>query len=145
MQAEAWIVIPRIDERFESDNEYDPTFDATPPGMRERRSNAPAGMKALMLAVLEDGIRCYVMGKGRVRQEAEDWIGSNQRRQPFDFNVICETLDLQPAAVREALQSIREQGNINGRAKVRTRPNSRRSHRLHVLRNVGCGRALASG
>jgi hypothetical protein len=68
----------------------------------EPRESEYTGTKALMLAVLEDGIRNGCGRAGPLRTEAEDWIHSNER-WPFSILVICETLGLQPDAVRRAL------------------------------------------
>jgi len=68
----------------------------------EPRRSEYTGTKALMLAVLEEGIRNCCGPAGRLRAEAEDWVRST-RRAPFSFLVICETLGLEPDAVRRAL------------------------------------------
>jgi hypothetical protein len=60
------------------------------------------GIKALMLAVLEEGIRDYREATGRQSLEATEWVRSD-RRDVFSFVVICETLGLEPTAVRAAL------------------------------------------
>lgn len=61
-----------------------------------------AGVKALMLAVFEEGIRTYREATGRAQVEAEHWVWG-QDRSPFSFSVICEVLGLEPSAVRVAL------------------------------------------
>ena len=71
-------------------------------GGGEPRRGAHTGTKALMMAVLEDAIRDYRGGTGRQRIEAEEWVRSDQRGV-FSFVVICETLGLEPVAVRRAL------------------------------------------
>src|SRR5947209_4610989 len=58
--------------------------------------------KALMVAVFEDGIRSYCGPAGWCRTQAEVWVSSN-RRFSFSFLVICDTLGLEPDAVRKAL------------------------------------------
>jgi hypothetical protein len=65
------------------------------------------GIKALMLAVLENGIACYLSATPRLRAEAEYWIGTRADSSPFSFAVVCETLALEPDAVRSALQRLR--------------------------------------
>ena len=64
----------------------------------------------LMLAVLEDGIACfqdYFFKPSRRNQklflEAEKWISSNDD-DFFSFNNICDTLDLDPDALRKGLR-----------------------------------------
>jgi hypothetical protein len=98
-------------------------------GGESRATHQYTGTKALMLAVLEDGIDSYVHGKGRTRDEAEHWITTPRRHSPFSFVVVCETLGLDPQAVREALRRIRETRNIAPHPMRRARPQSRR-HRL---------------
>jgi hypothetical protein len=66
------------------------------------------GTKALMLAVLEDGIRSYCGSAGQLRTEAEMWVRSNQLA-PFSFIVICEALSLDPDAVRRAMAGLQRQ------------------------------------
>ena len=68
----------------------------------EPRQGEYTGTKALMLAVLEDGIRNCGGRGGRLRSEAQDWVRSNEQA-PFSFMVICETLGLDPDAVRQAV------------------------------------------
>jgi hypothetical protein len=76
-------------------------------GGGEPRVSDYTGTKALMLAVLEDGIRSYCQRAGRLRIEAETWVRSNQRA-PFSFIMICEVLSLEPDAVRQAIGSQRQ-------------------------------------
>lgn len=89
-----------------------------------------SGTKGLLLAVLEDGIRSYLSPIGELRSEAEYWINSSRARSPFCFVVICETLGLEPAAVRRALERMRAESVDPTRALGRTRPNVRRVHRV---------------
>ncbi len=87
------------------------------------------GVKALMLAVLEEGIGIYLGSKARLQAEAADWIASSSRQSPFTFCVVCETLGLAPSAVRIALRRMRER-NIAARDTFgRSRPNVRRPGR----------------
>ena len=67
-------------------------------------------LRALMLAVLEDGIACfqgYFFKPSRTHeklfQEAEEWINSNDD-EVFSFNNICETLGLDPERLRKGLE-----------------------------------------
>lgn len=89
-----------------------------------------SGTKGLLLAVLEDGIRSYLSAVPELRLEAEYWVNSARARSPFCFVVICETLGLEPSAVRGALQRLRAQQGGARRAIGRTRPNVRRAHRV---------------
>jgi hypothetical protein len=105
-------------------------------GGGEPRSSQYTGTKALMLAILEDGIRSYLSSVTRVRSEAEYWIDSGRQRSPFSFSVVCETLGLEPEAVRAALKRLRAKNVSPRRAIARSRPNVRRTGRL-VTRKMG--------
>jgi hypothetical protein len=96
----------------------------------EARVGQPTGIKALMLAVLEDGIRSFMSNLPQVRMEAEFWILSPRRRSPFAFNVVCETLGLDPAAARSAILRLREHDGVSRRPIRRSRPNVHRRGRL---------------
>jgi hypothetical protein len=100
----------------------------------EPRQAELSGTKALMLAVLEDGIRSY-LGNARIAaDEADLWVRSERRRSPFSFVVVCETLNLNPDAVRRVLREMRE-GHISPRkAFPRARPNVRMTSRLSMRR-----------
>jgi len=94
-------------------------------GGEPRRSTSYVGTKALMLAVLEEGIRNYCGPAGRVRTEAEAWVRSN-RRSAFSFTVICEMLGFEPEAVRIALPRLQQHSKKQLR---RVRPNAHRTTR----------------
>jgi hypothetical protein len=98
-------------------------------GGGESRSAPYTGTKALMLAVLEDAIRSYLSSENRARMEAEGWVLSRQRRSVFSFIVVCETLGLEPKAVRAALRRLRTQ-QVTPDHIPRSRPNARRRTRL---------------
>lgn len=100
----------------------------------EPRQGEFSGTKALMLAVLEDGIRSY-LGNARIAaDEADLWVHSERRRSPFSFVVVCETLNLNPDAVRRVLREMRA-GHISARkAFPRARPNVRMTSRLSMRR-----------
>ena len=82
------------------------------------------GTKALMLAVLEDGIRCYLSNKKRLQREAETWIYCS-RRLVFSFSVLCETFGLDPNATRHALRKLRQETTGIGSLRHRGRQNVR--------------------
>lgn len=105
-------------------------------GGGEPRSAQYTGTKALMLAILEDGIRSYLSPVGRIRNEAEYWVTSSRQRSPFSFTVVCETLGLEPEAVRTALERLRSKKVHPRRVLGRSRPNVRRTGRL-VTRKMG--------
>lgn len=89
-------------------------------------SSAPiTGTRALMLAVLEDAIRCYLDGGKRDAEEAEDWIRDNWRGSPFAFVVVCETLNLNPEATRRMLTQMKHEKVCSREAIPRARNNVR--------------------
>jgi hypothetical protein len=106
-------------------------------GGGEPRSAQYTGTKALMLAILEDGIRSYLSPVGRIRSEAEYWVMAGRQRSPFSFMVVCETLGLEPDAVRSALDRLRSRNVSPRRALGRSRPNVRRTGRLVGGRRTG--------
>ena len=91
----------------------------------EPRWGTHTGIKALMLAVLQEGIRNYLGSRPRLRSEAACWIASVSRSSPFAFCTVCETLGLEPGAVRIALQRLRETNVSAHEAVGRSRPNVR--------------------
>lgn len=92
----------------------------------EQSGNARlTGTKALMLAVLEDGIRSYLRGSGLAARDADFWINSPRRQSPFSFVVVCEILGLNPGAVRQTLRRLR--GTAAGR---RAFPRARHNVRI---------------
>jgi hypothetical protein len=103
-------------------------------GGGDPRNAELTGTKALMLAVLEDGIRSYLGNAKSVAQEADHWIHSGQRRSPFSFVVVCETLNLDPEAVRRVLQRLRSEQVSPKKVFPRARPNVRMAGRIYVRR-----------
>lgn len=99
----------------------------------QSRSGQFTGTKALMLAVLEDGIRAFLGVSRLLAQEAECWIGSPRRQSPFSFVVICETLGLDPAATRCTLERMKTQTSSR-RALPRSRHNVRVPGRVYARR-----------
>lgn len=66
--------------------------------------------KALMLAVLEDAIRCFQeyfrTTRARPRmlsRQAERWIRTRDWDWPFSFNNVCDALGIDPDCMRDAL------------------------------------------
>jgi hypothetical protein len=91
----------------------------------EARTSQLTGTKALMLAVFEDGIRCFLNGRRLIAAEAEDWLNSGQRYSPFAFVVICETFGLDPHAVRTTVKRMKEEHRSPGEILPRVRNNVR--------------------
>ena len=119
------------------DSDLDLTRITSLGGGESRSTTQYTGTKALMLAILEDGIRSYLSPVGRVRSEAEYWVRSARNRSPFSFHVVCETLGLEPGAVRMALERLRTKNVSPRRAIGRSRPNVRRTGRLVTRRSIG--------
>lgn len=68
------------------------------------------GERRLMIAVLEDAVHCFMKQlhatDPKARQlysDAAEWIADEDRTWFFAFDNVCETLDLDPAYVREGL------------------------------------------
>jgi len=74
----------------------------------ESRANNSSGIKALLFAVLEDGVRCYLGPPGGQRTAAEAWVQSKQS-SAFSFGTACEVLGFDPDAVRDALARLRQE------------------------------------
>ena len=93
----------------------------------ESRTGQLTGTKALMLAVLEDGIRCYLGNARIISQEAEFWIFSSppRLRSPFSFVVVCEVLGLDSCAVRNVLKRLKDENVSPRKALPRARHNVR--------------------
>src|SRR5438477_6431231 len=68
-----------------------------------------AGERALMRAVLEDGIRCLIgeVGprhqRGALAAEAREWIETADSRWPYSFENVCDSLGLHAANLRRRL------------------------------------------
>jgi hypothetical protein len=97
----------------------------------EPRSGQLTGTKALMLAVLEDGIRSYLGNSRIISQDADYWIHSHRRQSPFSFVVVCEMLGLDPEAVRKTLRRMKEQNVSPRKAIPRARHNVRIPGRVY--------------
>ena len=89
-----------------------------------------------MLAVLDNGIASYLSSAPRFRAEAEYWISAAGCQSPFSFTVVCETLRLEPDAVRAALRRLRDRAGKPMRSIGRRRQNVRRAGRLLVRKTV---------
>ena len=62
--------------------------------------------KDLMVAVLADAVcdyRRYAGSNHQLYKEASDWLFAEDDQQLFSFRSICETLELNPAAIRREL------------------------------------------
>jgi hypothetical protein len=92
------------------------------------RSKQVQPEKALLLAVLEDAIECFLTyhsandraGKEQF-QEAEEWIMQTGDDWLFSFENVCELLGFDPEYLRQGLRS----------AKLASQQKTHRQHRLH--------------
>jgi hypothetical protein len=104
-----------------------------------RKDSFISGEKALMLAVLEDGIRCFQEHLRTPRsnpqllsQESEAWIKADDWEWPFSFNNVCETLSINPEALRSALLKWKAQRLAEREGLGRPTPTDKKVYRLHV-------------
>ena len=104
-----------------------------------RRDSYISGEKALMLAVLEDGIRCFQEHLRNPRsnprllsQEADAWVRADDWEWPFSFNNVCETLGINPAALRDALLRWKANRLAEREQTDRPTPTEKKVYRLHL-------------
>lgn len=103
-----------------------------------RRDSVSSPEKSLMLAVLEDGIRCF---QGHLTNErsnprllarqAEEWIQADDWDWPFSFNNVCEHLCIDPDALRASLFSWQRANAANADTTGAT-PAEKKVYRLHL-------------
>jgi hypothetical protein len=89
------------------------------------------GTESLMMAILEDALRCYLGPLGRLRTEAECWVLGTDAWAPFSFPVVCEALGFSPDMLRAALRHLQNCPGACHRIAQRFRPNRRAANRLH--------------
>jgi hypothetical protein len=104
-----------------------------------RRDSQASGEKALMLAVLEDGIRCFQEHLRNPRsnprllsQQAEAWIRAVDYEWPFSFNNVCETLGIEPGGLRRALLDWKAKRLAERDADGGPTPTAKKVYRLHL-------------
>jgi hypothetical protein len=104
-----------------------------------RRDSFISGEKALMLAVLEDGIRCFQEHLRNPRsnprmlsQEAEAWIKAVDYDWPFSFQNVCETLGIDADALRGALLTWKAQRLASFDERGKPTPTEKKVYRLHL-------------
>ncbi|HEY6198731.1 MAG TPA: hypothetical protein VI231_08990 [Candidatus Binatia bacterium] len=64
--------------------------------------------KRLLLAVLDEAIRCYrsqIFIGGRRFTEVESWLFSEDIDDTFSFRNICDVLNLSPSRIRQSLRT----------------------------------------
>jgi hypothetical protein len=90
----------------------------------QRDDPGTQAIKRLLSAVLADAVRCFqTYAKSssrparRIFAETEAWISDCSARGPFTFEVICETLGIEPGRLRNRLREWRVQqaGGMNPR------------------------------
>jgi hypothetical protein len=75
-----------------------------------RRDSSNVPLKRLMMAVLQDAIRCLQIGthaKSRAKQrylyEVQEWVFGENGEGPFAFQSVCEILEIAPHYLRRGL------------------------------------------
>jgi hypothetical protein len=110
-------------------------------------------IKRLMLAVLEDAMRCYQTyadsrsrAHRRLFVEAEAWLMDRRADSVFSFATVCETLGIDPACLREGLRRWRLQllDGMNPRRLARRSPVTRPGRISAPLRRRRRGKASAA-
>lgn len=78
-------------------------------------------VKRLMLAVLEDALRCFQNNanaktglRKRLFAEAEEWLCGSSGDGPFSFDTVCETLGIEPEFLRKGLVEWRAEQQAGG-------------------------------
>lgn len=81
-----------------------------------RDDSAIAPVKRLMMAVLEDALRCFQNNadakagpRKRLFADAEQWLCGEVGDGPFSFETVCETLGIEPQFLRAGLKEWRNQ------------------------------------
>ena len=98
----------------------------------------PNGPRTLMFAVLEDGIRCYLVNMNATRpslrqrfEEARAWIENREDVGPFAFETLCNTFDIDAETLRKRLRTMSARRLPRGLSAVSRqralRPSRRRS------------------
>jgi hypothetical protein len=85
-----------------------------------RRTKILEPEKSLMLAILEDAVRCFQEhhsarcgNTGRIFRDAQLWLFASSDDWVFSFENICATLGLDPQYIRRGLRSWRAQALAN--------------------------------
>jgi hypothetical protein len=85
----------------------------------KRRDSADDPLKRLMMAVLQDAIRCYQEGansgsalKRKKFHEVKEWFFDEFSTGSFSFTVVCEALDIIPEYLRFGLTQWQHRGKL---------------------------------
>src|SRR6266481_6518012 len=91
-----------------------------------RRKTPLEPEKALVLAVLEDGIRCFqdnIFPQNRKKQllfeEAQEWLFSGELDGIFSFVSVCAMLGLDPSYIRRGMRQWQQRALADRRKKQR--------------------------
>ena len=96
-----------------------------------RDDSAMAPVKRLMMAVLEDALRCFQNNadarsgpRRRAFAEAEQWLCTDKGEGAFSFETVCETLGIEPQYLRSGLCEWRNQqlAGVSARRLARRSP-----------------------
>ena len=104
------------------------------------------------MAILEDALRCFqnncdakIGSRKRLFQEAEQWLCGEGGEGPFSFEMVCETLGIEPSFLRNGLREWRRQqleGNLVASAGAAFTGGSHRPHQRAVAAR---GKRAAAG
>lgn len=113
-----------------------------------QRASDTSGPIALMLAVLDEAVRCIERGRRRRRPgirklaaEAEAWVRCDSREWPFAFASICEVLGLDVDAARARFLADGEYRTGRRRARTPVRHVARGEGRTSVCPASAASRA----
>jgi hypothetical protein len=88
-----------------------------PSQQSDSRSRHLEPEKQLMLAVLADAVRCFLMGsvstqgfRRRLSADAARWLLRAKGNGPFSLNYICEALEIDPSRFRRGILHCRDRG-----------------------------------
>jgi hypothetical protein len=112
----------------------DVSFVSSQASTLEQTNAAPpwSGIRALMLAVLEEAIHSLRSPDSLARADAELWMTSRERRYVFSFAIVCEALGLEPSAVRRSVIGLLDKRPTGRRLLRRTRRNVRHSGAIRL-------------
>jgi hypothetical protein len=90
-----------------------------------RRDNSDVPLKRLMIAVLQDALRCFQFGahsksSSRLKSyyEVQEWLFGETHEGPFSFQSVCDVLEIAPEYLRMGLAALRKR-DIAGFPKLR--------------------------
>ncbi len=119
---------------FDSHAIFEP--DAVLASQLEPRSGLPEPEHSLMVAVLEDAVRCYLnyadaadRKQRALADDADAWFASTDRTRLYDFENVCDVLGIDAAYFREHLQRRRAQRHrpASSHAGPRAEPSAKQS------------------